>query len=112
MCRRILVYGTGYKSVAAVTRLRNSPHYRVVGFLTCTADGNGAEILEYPVYGFENPAGCQWRRWQCDRRDIRCRAVLSSEGRLGAGRGRLLKYATEGDLRILITPRRESQTES
>jgi FlaA1/EpsC-like NDP-sugar epimerase len=32
--RQVLVYGTGDKSVSLVTRLQNSPHYRVVGFLT------------------------------------------------------------------------------
>lgn len=33
-CRQVLVYGTGDKSVSLVTRLQNSPHYRVIGFLT------------------------------------------------------------------------------
>ena len=30
---RILVFGTGDKSVASITRLQNSPHYKIVGFL-------------------------------------------------------------------------------
>lgn len=33
-CINILVYGTSDKSVAIATRLSNSPHYRVVGFLS------------------------------------------------------------------------------
>ena len=31
---RVLVYGTGDKAASLVTRLQNSPHYRIVGFLT------------------------------------------------------------------------------
>lgn len=33
-CSRVLIYGTGDKSVALVMRLQNSPHYEVSGFLT------------------------------------------------------------------------------
>lgn len=33
-CQQVLVYGTGDKSVSLVTRLQNSPHYQVSGFLT------------------------------------------------------------------------------
>lgn len=99
-CQRILVYGTGYKSVAAVTRLRNSPHYRVVGFLTCTAGRKRRRILEYPVYGFETRQDVETL---CDRHDIDA-VLFSSEEEARAEQERLLKYATEGDLRILITP--------
>ena len=31
--KRVLIYGIGDKSISMVTRLQNSPHYRVVGFL-------------------------------------------------------------------------------
>ncbi len=96
-CQRILVYGTGYKSVAAVTRLRNSPHYRVVGFLTCTAGRKRRRILEYPVYGFETRQDVETL---CDRHDIDA-VLFSSEEEARAEQERLLKYATEGDL---ITP--------
>ena len=34
VCKRVVLFGTGDKSIAAVVRLQNSTHYKVVGFLT------------------------------------------------------------------------------
>lgn len=48
--RQVLVYGTGDKSVSLVTRLQNSPHYRVVGFLTYGKSLRKHTIAECPVY--------------------------------------------------------------
>lgn len=99
-CQRILVYGTGDKSVGAVTRLRNSPYYKIVGFLTGAAGRKRHRILEYPVYGFDTRQDVEEL---CDRHDIDA-VLFSSEEEARAEQERLLKYATEGDLRILITP--------
>ncbi|MCR5570954.1 MAG: polysaccharide biosynthesis protein [Bacteroidales bacterium] len=51
---RVLVYGTGDKSVAAITRLQNSPHYKVVGFLEQVPKKTGTQhlIADKPVYTF------------------------------------------------------------
>ena len=49
-CINVLVFGTSDKSVAIATRLSNSPHYRVVGFL---ADNDGAGhmmLSDFPVF--------------------------------------------------------------
>ena len=49
----ILVYDTTNKSVATLTRLRNSTHYEVVGFLTPYKAEDRLIIEGLPVYSFE-----------------------------------------------------------
>lgn len=66
-CRRVLVYGTGDKSVSLVPRLQNSPHYRVAGFLTYGKRLRNHTVAECPVYYFENAESMEYLR---DRFDI------------------------------------------
>ena len=49
-CKRVLVYGYSDKAVAAVTRLQNSTHYRVVGFAVDEDVPSGMKVLDLPVY--------------------------------------------------------------
>ena len=53
-CRRILVYGTSEKSVAMATRLKDSPHYQIVGFLVAHALNTQYRVADLPVYGYED----------------------------------------------------------
>ena len=50
----VLVYGNSDKSVATVTRLANSPHYSVVGFIKCGDAHYSQTIAELPVFRFDN----------------------------------------------------------
>lgn len=52
-CKRILVYGTSDKSVSVVTRLQNSPHYKVIGFLSQRPIEKHFTLVEQPVYYFK-----------------------------------------------------------
>lgn len=52
--QHVLVYGVGSKSVAQITRLQNSEHYDVVGFLNYGMKMRGHQISNLPVYYFEN----------------------------------------------------------
>ncbi len=47
---RVLVYGTSDKSAATVTRLRGSPHYDVVGFLTSDSSLIDIKFCDKPVF--------------------------------------------------------------
>ena len=47
---RVLVYGTSDKSAATVTRLRGSPHYDVVGFLTPDSSLIDTKFCDKPIY--------------------------------------------------------------
>lgn len=49
---RVLVYGTGDKAASLVTRLQNSPHYRIVGFLAYSEEKKRLSIADQPVFTF------------------------------------------------------------
>ena len=51
--KRVLVFGTSDKSVAAITRLQNSPHYRVVGFLSNESSTKKLKLSEYPIFYYQ-----------------------------------------------------------
>lgn len=51
--RQVWVYGVGDKSVSLVSRLRNSTHYHVTGFLIYGRELKGHLISGIPVYYFE-----------------------------------------------------------
>lgn len=51
---RILIYGTDDKSVALKTRLRKSPHYRIVGFCIFSSDNSRRILADSRVYSFNS----------------------------------------------------------
>ena len=48
--QRVLVYGISDKSTAAITRLQNSPHYQIVGFISPDEKNKNLKISDLPVY--------------------------------------------------------------
>ena len=99
-CRRVLVYGTGDKSVSLVTRLQNSPHYRVIGFLTYGKRLKNHAIADRPVYYFEDESSIEYLR---DRVDIDA-ILFATNDDAQSEQERLIKYCTEKSVKILITP--------
>ena len=51
---KILVYGTSDKSIATLTRLDNSPHYKVVGFIGTDIAERDVRISDYRIYHFDD----------------------------------------------------------
>ena len=51
-CVRVLVYGVSEKSASIITRMRNSPHYRVEGFLDYGEKEKNNLLVGLPVYHF------------------------------------------------------------
>lgn len=99
-CQRVLVYGTGDKAVALVTRLQNSPHYRVIGFLTYGKLLRNHTIADCPVYYFEDEDSIEYLR---DRVDIDA-ILFATNDDAQSEQERLIKYCTEKSVKILITP--------
>ena len=99
-CRQVLVYGTGDKSVSLVTRLQNSPHYRVIGFLTYRKRLKNHAIADRPVYYFEDESSIEYLR---DRVDIDA-ILFATNDDAQSEQERLIKYCTEKSVKILITP--------
>ena len=52
--QRVLVYGLSDKSVAIITRLLHSPHYKVIGFFTPQSGTKSFSLSELPIYHYEN----------------------------------------------------------
>ena len=99
-CQRVLVYGTGDKAVALVTRLQNSPHYRVIGFLTYGKLLINHTIADCPVYYFEDEDSIEYLR---DRVDIDA-ILFATNDDAQDEQDRLIKYCTEKSVKILIAP--------
>lgn len=99
-CRQVLVYETGDKSVSLVTRLQNSPHYRVIGFLTYGKRLKNHAIADRPVYYFEDESSIEYLR---DRVDIDA-ILFATNDDAQSEQERLIKYCTEKSVKILITP--------
>mgnify|MGYP002623264723 CR=1 FL=1 len=51
---RVLLYGISDKSVASITRFQNSPHYKLVGFLTNNPQEQNMKISEFPVHYYDS----------------------------------------------------------
>ncbi|MBS6459429.1 MAG: polysaccharide biosynthesis protein [Alistipes sp.] len=97
---RILIYGTDDKSVALVTRLQNSPHYEVSGFLTYGPRLKNHMLAQHCVYYFESAGNVKYLRGRYDIDAI----LFATESEAQSEQERLLKYATDNDIKILIAP--------
>ena len=53
-CKRVVLFGTGDKSIAAVVRLMNSTHYKVVGFLTEDPQPENILLANLPVFTYKS----------------------------------------------------------
>ena len=99
-CRRVLVYGTGDKSVSLVPRLQNSPHYRVAGFLTYGKRLRNHTVADCPVYYFEDVGSMEYLR---DRFDIDA-VLFATNDDAQEEQERLIKYCAEKGVKVLISP--------
>lgn len=99
-CLQVLVYGTGDKSVSLVTRLQNSPHYKVAGFLTYGKLLKNHRIADCPVYYFESECSVAYLR---DRFDIDA-VLFATNDDAQSEQERLIRYCTEKGVKILIAP--------
>ena len=51
---RVLVYGTSDKSASCIMRFQNSPHYRVVGFISNSCGDRNLRLSELPVFVYKD----------------------------------------------------------
>lgn len=98
--QRVLIYGTGDKSVAQVTRLQNSPHYKIVGFLTYGPRLKNHMISDQKVYYFESEESIKFLQSRFDIDAI----LFSTNEEAQAEQERLIRYAIDEGIKILIAP--------
>ena len=99
-CKRVLLYGTSDKSMAAIMRLQNSTHYKVIGILTEEQQPKDLRIADLPVFSFRNKISLERII-----NDYDIDAVLfSSEVDAQKERDRLVKCCLDMHIHPLIVP--------
>ena len=97
---RVLVYGTGEKSIALSLRLNSSRHFHVVGFLTDIASENRLTAHDLPVYMFSSQDDLVRI---VDKLSIGAILFARVED-IRRESQRLVSYAVENRIRMLVAP--------
>lgn len=98
--QNILIYGTNDKSVAQITRLQNSTHYNIVGFLTFGQKLKNHSITNYRVYYFEDEDKIKFFK---ERYDIDA-VLFSNADEAKSEQERLIRYCVDNDVKVLFAP--------
>jgi len=97
---RVLIYGIQDKAISILARLKNSPHYDVVGFIVPRDSYKPHTISNYKVYYFRTESDVQYLK-----RRLGADAILfatTADAKLE--QERLIKYAGECDIKALLQP--------
>ena len=98
--QRTLIYGTGEKSIALETRLHNSKHFNVVGFLTPVLSEQKLTTHNIPAYVFEKSEDISKLA-----KSLKADAIIfAKETDLREESHRLVEYASENKLKLLVAP--------
>ncbi len=97
---RILVYGTGDKSVSIITRLAASPNYRIIGFLCPGSRTPKMNISEYPVYNFTDNHSIIALKEHTGAQAV----LFANDDDAREEQERLIRYCTNNRLKVLIAP--------
>lgn len=98
--KRVLIYGIGDKSVAMISRLRNSRNYSVVGFIVYGKHLRGHSIGTLDVYHFEK---------NDDLQKIKFKSVIDgilfpNAADARSEQNRLIAFCRDYDLKTYLTP--------
>ena len=105
-CKRVVLFGTGDKSIAAVVRLENSTHYKVVGFLTEDPQPSNLLLANLPVFTYQNED-----RFEQMINDYDVDAVIfTSEIDARRERDGLVKLCLKKNVKPLIIPNIDDMT--
>ena len=97
---KVLIYGTDEKSVALKTRLRNSNHYKIVGFCIYSLEHNRRILADSRIYSFSNQASFDVL---IKKRHIQGILFARSEF-VKEEENRLLEYCKMNNVKTLIAP--------
>lgn len=104
---RVLVYGTGDKAASAVSRLRNSPHYHIAGFITFGEKTSEHQMAGLDVSYFQNPDDIVSIADKYNVSGILFPYVADTR----AEQDRLIEYCKRVDLKTYIVPGIDELTE-
>lgn len=96
----VMVYGVDDKAVATVTRLVNSSHYNVIGYLNYGRRLRGQFINGTKIFYFENKDDIKLfhERFFVDA------ILFARESAVKNEADRLVKYCQESDVKVLVSP--------
>lgn len=97
--QRVLVFGTSDKSVAAITRLQNSPHYCVVGIISPESTAKQLKLSDYPIYYYQSDKELQDI---FDRLSIT--SLLFANEKDAQHENALIDYCNHNNIKLLIAP--------
>lgn len=96
----VMVYGVDDKSVATVTRLANSSHYSVIGYLNYGMRLRGQNISGTKIFYFETAADIALFR----ERFFVDAILFAREDAVKAEAGRLIEYCQQTGVKVLVAP--------
>ena len=99
-CMNILVYGTSDKSIATLTRLDNSPHYKVVGFIGKEDSERDVRVSDYRIYHFDDQQSFNDTVIKLGLGGI----LFTSEPEAQAEQDGLIQMASDTGVKILMVP--------
>ena len=99
-CMNVLIYGIGDKSVSLISRLQNSLHYRIVGFIQYGKAEVDHVISETHVYYASSEKQFMKAVDETDAEAI----LFASENGARKERDRLVKYAIDNKIKLLFAP--------
>ena len=96
--KRVMIYGTSDKSVAAMVRLQNSTHYKVIGFLDKNIEGRTIDGL--PVF-----AGKDESKWEKTILGNRVDALLfPTDKEAQSEENGLIHFCSQKNIKCLVVP--------
>ena len=99
-CTRVLVYGTSDKSLSAITRFMNSPHYSIVGVISPDSSLKSSKFSDKTVYHFNTAKDVETLALR-----LSCSAVLFTRmADVRLENERLVRFCTEVGIRVLMIP--------
>ena len=98
--QRVLVFSTSDKSAAVVTRLENSPHYKVVGFITRDDKSKNLRINDLPVFVCHTDKQVEKALDQVSTRAI----LFSNEADVMSENNGLVEYCNRNNVKTLVIP--------
>ena len=99
-CQRVLVYGTTEKSVSMVSRLKDSPHYQIIGFLVPHSLPAQYKVADTPVYGYND---VKQLASLFDRFTLDC-ILFATESEAQLEKDTLIQFCTEHGVKVLLAP--------
>lgn len=96
----VMVYGVDDKSVATVTRLANSPHYNVIGYLNYGRRLRGQNINGVKIFYFEKESDINLFR----ERFFVDAILFAREDSVKKEADRLVEYCQNTEVKVLVVP--------